>query len=71
VPVTGFTWFSLTDQIDWHVALREERGELHSVGLYDLRRRERPVGAAYRALIAEQAALPMWPADAAGERRRA
>jgi beta-glucosidase/6-phospho-beta-glucosidase/beta-galactosidase len=71
VPVLGFTWFSLTDQIDWHVALREERGELHSVGLFDLRRRERPVGAAYRALIAEQAALPMWTADAAAERRRA
>lgn len=61
VPVLGFTWFSLTDQIDWHVALREERNELHSVGLFDLRRRERPVGAAYRALIAEHAALPAWP----------
>lgn len=61
VPVVGFTWFSLTDQIDWHIALREERDELHSVGLFDLRRRERPVGAAYRALIAEHAALPAWP----------
>jgi beta-glucosidase/6-phospho-beta-glucosidase/beta-galactosidase len=68
VPVVGFTWFSLTDQIDWHVALREERNELHSVGLFDLRRRERPVGAAYRALIAEHAALPMWP-EAAPARR--
>jgi hypothetical protein len=48
VPVLGFTWFSLTDQFDWQHALREERNELHPVGLFDLARRERPVGAAYR-----------------------
>ena len=26
MPIVGFTWYSLTDQIDWEVALREERG---------------------------------------------
>jgi beta-glucosidase/6-phospho-beta-glucosidase/beta-galactosidase len=56
VPVRGFTWFSLTDQVDWHVALREERNEVHAVGLYDLDRRERPVGAAFRALVANHSA---------------
>ena len=52
VPVYGFTWYSLTDQIDWQHALREERNDLHPVGLYDLHRRIRPVGTAYRELVA-------------------
>ncbi|HUR47815.1 MAG TPA: family 1 glycosylhydrolase [Candidatus Saccharimonadales bacterium] len=51
VPVVGFTWYSLTDQIDWDIALREEVGRVNPVGLYDLQRRIRPVGAAYRQLI--------------------
>jgi beta-glucosidase len=53
IPVTGFTWYSLTDQIDWQHALRVERNDLHPVGLYDLRRRIRPVGARYKELIRE------------------
>ena len=36
VPIRGFTWYSLTDQVDWQYALREERNHLHPVGLYDL-----------------------------------
>jgi beta-glucosidase/6-phospho-beta-glucosidase/beta-galactosidase len=52
VPMTGFTWYSLTDQIDWQHALRVERNDLHPVGLYDLHRRARPVGGAYRGLVA-------------------
>jgi beta-glucosidase/6-phospho-beta-glucosidase/beta-galactosidase len=52
VPVVGFTWFSLTDQIDWHIELREARGVVNPRGLYDLQRRIRPVGTAYRDLIA-------------------
>lgn len=51
VPVTGFTWYSLTDQIDWQHALRVERDDVYPVGLYDLQRRIRPVGTAYRDLI--------------------
>ena len=61
IPVVGFTWFSLTDQIDWQNALREERNEVYPVGLYDLDRKIRPVGSAYRDLIAANAALPMFP----------
>jgi len=53
MPVRGFTWYSLTDQIDWQHALRHERNDLHPVGLYDLDRRIRPVGEAYRRLIAD------------------
>jgi beta-glucosidase/6-phospho-beta-glucosidase/beta-galactosidase len=57
IPVHGFTWYSLTDQIDWQYALRVERNDVHSVGLFDLNRRIRPVGNAYRELIAEYAPL--------------
>ena len=53
IPVTGFTWYSLTDQIDWQHALRVERNDLHAVGLYDLRRRIRPVGIRYKEIVAE------------------
>jgi hypothetical protein len=51
IPVVGFTWYSLTDQIDWSVALREELGVVDKVGLYDLDRNIRPVGVAYKQLI--------------------
>jgi len=51
VPVKGFTWYSLTDQIDWQHALRVERNELHPVGMYDLQRRIRPVGARYQEIV--------------------
>jgi hypothetical protein len=53
VPVVGFTWYSLTDQVDWAVALREERNIVDAVGLYDLDRKIRPVGKAYKKLIGQ------------------
>jgi beta-glucosidase/6-phospho-beta-glucosidase/beta-galactosidase len=51
VPVVGFTWYSLTDQVDWDSALREEKGVVNPLGLFDLDRNIRPVGKAYRDLI--------------------
>ena len=51
VPVLGFTWYSLTDQIDWDSGLVERTGRVNPVGLYDLQRNIRPVGAAYRELL--------------------
>jgi beta-glucosidase len=45
IPVTGFTWYPLTDRV-------EGNAQVQPVGLYDLKRRVRPVGAAYRALMA-------------------
>lgn len=51
VPVVGFTWYSLTDQVDWDSALRERRGNVNPLGLFDLDRKIRPVGKAYRRLI--------------------
>lgn len=56
VPVCGFTWYSLTDQIDWQHALRVERNDLHPVGLYDLDRRPRPVAHRYREIVASWSA---------------
>jgi beta-glucosidase/6-phospho-beta-glucosidase/beta-galactosidase len=51
VPIVGFTWYSLTDQMDWDVALREENNRVTPVGLYDLDRNIRPVGRRYKKLI--------------------
>ncbi len=51
VPVLGFTWYSLTDQIDWDIGLKEKRGTVNACGLYDLDRKPRPVASAYRDLI--------------------
>jgi beta-glucosidase/6-phospho-beta-glucosidase/beta-galactosidase len=51
VPIIGFTWYSLTDQVDWDSALRENNGRVNPLGLYDLNRKIRPVGEAYRKLI--------------------
>jgi beta-glucosidase/6-phospho-beta-glucosidase/beta-galactosidase len=60
IPMLGFTWYSLTDQVDWDTALREENGHVNALGLYDLDRRERAVGREYRKLIAEwSSVLPM------------
>lgn len=53
VPIVGFTWYSLTDQVDWDSALREDNGNVNALGLYDLDRRIRPVGEAYRKLISD------------------
>ncbi len=50
--VVGFTWYSLTDQMDWDTALREDNGNVNPLGLYDLNRQIRPVGEAYKELIA-------------------
>jgi beta-glucosidase/6-phospho-beta-glucosidase/beta-galactosidase len=51
VPLVGFTWYSLTDQVDWDSALRENNGTVNTLGLYDLNRNIRPVGIAYKELV--------------------
>lgn len=53
VPIVGFTWYSLTDQVDWDSALRENNGRVNPLGLYDLDRKPRAVGKAYKELISE------------------
>lgn len=53
IPMVGFTWYSLTDQVDWDSTLREDAGHVNPLGLYDLDRKIRPVGESYRTLIRE------------------
>lgn len=53
IPMVGFTWYSLNDQIDWDTALREQNGRVNPLGLFDLDRKIRPVGRAYKQLIAD------------------
>ena len=51
VPVLGYTWYSLIDQVDWDIALGEVLGNVNPVGLFDLNRDARPAAQAYRRLI--------------------
>ena len=51
VPLVGFTWYSLVDQVDWEIALAKPQGTVDAVGLVDLNRDPRAVGLAYRHLI--------------------
>jgi beta-glucosidase len=53
VPMVGFTWYSLTDQVDWDVALRENNNRVNPLGLFDLQRNIRAVGRAYKTLISD------------------
>ena len=57
IPILGFTWYSITDQVDWDIALRENKGTVNAVGLYDLQRQIRPVGRAYKLLIKDWGAV--------------
>jgi beta-glucosidase/6-phospho-beta-glucosidase/beta-galactosidase len=61
VPVIGFTWYSLTDQIDWDSQLSKKNGTVNACGLYDLERRPRPVLADYRAMLEEFGRITLMP----------
>ena len=59
VPVVGFTWYSLIDQIDWDIALSKALGNVDPVGLFDLNRDPRSVAQSYRELVRMHAAEPL------------
>ena len=61
VPVLGFTWYSLIDQIDWNIGLAEKKGTINECGLYDLNRQPRPVAEAYRMLLKEYGQITIVP----------
>jgi beta-glucosidase/6-phospho-beta-glucosidase/beta-galactosidase len=61
VPVLGFTWYSLIDQVDWDIALARKKGTVNASGLYDLDRKPRPVAQAYRELLAEFGQITIVP----------
>ena len=51
VPIVGFTWYSITDQVDWDTALREDNGRVNPLGLFDLDRKPRRIAAVYKQMI--------------------
>jgi beta-glucosidase/6-phospho-beta-glucosidase/beta-galactosidase len=51
VPIIGFTWYSLTDQVDWDIGVSEALGGVYPVGLFDLNRDPRAVALSYKYLI--------------------
>ena len=53
VPIVGFTWYSLIDQVDWDVGLREQNNRINPRGLYDMDRNIRAVGTAYKQIISD------------------
>jgi beta-glucosidase/6-phospho-beta-glucosidase/beta-galactosidase len=57
-PIVGFTWYSLTDQIDWDRAIEAPLGMIYPVGLFDLNRDPRSVGLSYKHLIDMHCDLP-------------
>ncbi len=61
VPVMGFTWYSLIDQVDWDIQLAEKRGKVNACGLYDMDRKPRPVAACYRMLLEEFGRITILP----------
>ena len=61
VPVLGFTWYSLIDQIDWDIALAQKNNTVNACGLFDLSRNPRPVAEAYRQLLAEFGQITVVP----------
>jgi beta-glucosidase/6-phospho-beta-glucosidase/beta-galactosidase len=60
VPVVGFTWYSLTDQVDWDIGLTQPLGNVNPVGLFDLNRQPRAVAQAYKHLIGSFADEPQF-----------
>ena len=61
VPVLGFTWYSLTDQMDWDCQMARKNDKVFRCGLYDLDRKPRPVADAYRKLIQEFGQISIMP----------
>ena len=61
VPVLGFTWYSLIDQVDWDKGLERKTGTVNPCGLYDLDRKPRPVAEAYKMLLKEYGQITIVP----------
>lgn len=70
VPVLGFTWYSLIDQVDWDSAISIDRGIVNRIGLFNLKREPHPVAEAYRELISQFKHEPLVSGTAAFSMRQ-
>ncbi|MBJ6109057.1 glycoside hydrolase family 1 protein [Hymenobacter sp. BT523] len=61
VPVLGFTWYSLIDQLDWDIGLARKVGKVNPCGLFDLDRKPRPVAECYKMLLQEYGQITIVP----------
>ncbi|GAB4021163.1 family 1 glycosylhydrolase [Spirosoma koreense] len=61
VPVLGFTWYSLIDQLDWDTQLKEVNNRVNACGLYDMNRKPRPVAEAYKTVLKEFGQITIVP----------
>lgn len=59
VPMIGYTWYSLTDQIDWDIQLREIRGKVTPNGLFTLDRKPREAANVFRDLSRSYGEMPL------------
>lgn len=59
VPVLGYTWYSLIDQVDWDIQLREIRGKINQNGLYSIERTPNPVAREFKNLCRRYGNLPI------------
>ncbi len=50
MPVIGYTLYSLTDQVDWDIQMREIRGKVNPNGLFTMDRKPRAVADVYKHL---------------------
>jgi beta-glucosidase/6-phospho-beta-glucosidase/beta-galactosidase len=66
VPMIGYTWYSLTDQIDWDIALREIRGTVNANGLFTLDRKPRDGADVFADLARTYADMPLLDSIPAG-----
>ena len=68
VPVLGYTWYSLIDQVDWDIQLREIRNVVNANGLFTMDREPRDVANVYRELATHYGDSPLIETLPAGMR---
>lgn len=61
VPVLGFTWYSLIDQVDWDKGLAEKVGTINECGLFNMNRKPHPVAEAYKMLLKDFGQITIVP----------
>jgi len=61
LPVIGYTWFSLQNQVDWDIKLREVRGTEVGNGLFRLDRTPNPVAGEFQKLCSRYGGEPLLP----------